>query len=204
MNKFTTLAASALVLSMALSAPAEARDGFYLAARGGLVWNNFNSKDDAVSETSQSNIGRANEYSGAIGYRYKFVRAEIEYIHRDDTDEPYDDENGVHTADLSVGSKSLMFNGYLDFLPNYWISPYIGGGLGVSKIEFTHTEVGALGGSDTWKKNRAFTWQAGAGVSIRLNKCLNIDTGYRYWTLGKILHAEVNAHEWYAGLRFTF
>ena len=204
MNKLAKLAAVALVSSFVLSPAAEARDGFYLAVRGGLVWNNFNSKDDAVTETSQSDVGRANEFSAAVGYRYKFFRGEFEFINRDDTDEPFHDTTGAHTADLSLGSTSYMFNGYIDFLPNYWISPFITGGIGWSKLEFTHKELGILGKTDKWKRSSAFTWQAGAGLSIRINKCLNIDTGYRYWTLGKIRSAEVNAHEWFAGLRFTF
>ena len=204
MNKFTKIAAIALASSVALSPVAEARDGFYLGLRGGLVWNNFNSKKDSVTEDSQSDIGRAQEFSAALGYRYKFFRGEFEFINRQDTDEAYIDETGDHTADLSVGSTSYMFNGYLDFLPYYWISPFITGGIGWSKLEFSHKEIGAVGKKSKWKRSSAFTWNAGAGLSIRINKCLNIDTGYRYWTLGKIKQAEVNAHEWFAGLRFTF
>ena len=204
MNKFSTIAASALVLSMTLAPTARARDGFYLAARGGLVWNNFNKKKDAVTEKSKTSIGRVEEFSAAIGYRYKFFRGEFEFINRADGDEDlYDPDDGHKIAELSLASNSYMFNGYVDFLPNYWISPFITGGLGWSKIELKNKDVGIFATTSKWKKS-SFTWQAGAGLSIRLNKCLNIDTGYRYWTLGKIRNGEVNAHEWFAGIRFTF
>ena len=104
---------------------------------------------------------------------------------------------------MSVKSESYMFNMYLDFMPNYWISPYIGGGIGMSKMELMNKNEGALAQEQTWEKN-AFTWQIGTGLTIRLNRCLNIDAGYRYYTLGKIEGAEVNTHEWYGGIRFTF
>jgi len=203
MKKIMTMAAAVMALSLLTSSVAEARDGFYLAARGGLTWNNLNAKDDPVTDDAFSDAGRVGMFSAAVGYRYKFFRGEFEFINRDDAEEPYIRNDGVHTYDVSVKSTSYMFNGYLDFLPNYWISPYIGGGIGWSKLELEHDLI--LGTShEKWKKSRAFTWQMGAGLSIRLNKCLNIDSGYRYFTLGKVRHAEVNAHEWYAGLRFTF
>lgn len=204
MKRMMMLAATALTLSMATAQIAEARDGFYLAARGGLTWNNFNSKDDPVTDSALSSIGRVKMFAGAVGYRYKFFRGEFEFINRDDAEEPYIDGDGDHLNDISVGSTSYMFNGYLDFLPNYWITPYISGGIGWSKLELVDQEVFVGGETNKYKKSHAFTWQMGAGLSIRLNKCLNIDTGYRYFTLGKIRHAEVNAHEWYAGVRFTF
>ena len=43
-----------------------------------------------------------------------------------------------------------------------------------------------------------------SGITIRLNKCLNFDGGYRYIDMGDIEQANVNAHEWYFGLRYTF
>ena len=198
-----SVAAIAMALSLMTATLAQARDGFYLAVRGGLTWNNFNSKDDPVTESALSSIGRVKMFSGAVGYRYRFFRGEFEFINRDDAEEPYIDSSGDHLNDLSVGSTSYMFNGYIDLLPNYWITPYISGGIGWSKLELVDKRI-IMGTTVRYKKSGAFTWQMGAGLSIRLNKCLNIDSGYRYFTLGKINHAEVNAHEWYAGIRFTF
>lgn len=200
MKKSLVLACSALAFGLALSSAAEARDGFYLTARGGMTWNNFNSKKDAVSDKKVTKLDHVGVYSGAVGYKYKYFRGEFEYVWRADAEEAITTE-GIHTADMTVSSKSYMFNAYLDFMPNYWISPYIGGGIGMSKLELEHDEVGPA--SQHWSKN-TFTWQMGAGLTIRLNRCLNIDAGYRYYTLGKIEESEVNTHEWYAGLRFTF
>ena len=202
MKKTLSIACSALALTLAMSTVAEARDGFYLAGRGGAAWNNFNSKKDSVTKDKKTKLDHVPMFSGALGYKYKYFRGEVEYIWRDDAEEKIEDM-GIYIGDMTLKSESFMFNAYIDFLPNYWISPYIGGGVGFSKIELTHKEDGADGQSNTWKDTK-FTWQMGAGLSIRINKCLNLDAGYRYYTLGKIENAEVNAHEWYGGIRFTF
>ena len=90
---------------------------------------------------------------------------------------------------------------YFDLMPNYWISPFVGGGIGYSQITYTNSSP-RLGQKTT--EDDKFSWQIGGGLTIRINKCLNIDGGYRYYTLGKIEEGEVNGHEWYAGIRFTF
>ena len=168
MKKALVTACSALALTVALSSVAEARDGFYLTARGGMTWNNLNTKDDAITAAKISDLDSVAMYSGAIGYKYRYFRAELEYVSRDDAEEDIV-SRGIHTSTATISSQSYMLNIYVDLMPNYWISPYFGGGL-----------------------------------SIRINKCLNIDGGYRYYTLGKIEGAEVNAHEWYGGIRYTF
>ena len=202
MKKGLVLACSAMALVFAMSSAAEARDGFYLTARGGMTWNNLNSKKDAVSEDKVSKLDHVGVYSGAIGYKYKYLRGEFEYVWRADAEEDISTD-GTGSGTMSVKSESYMFNMYLDFMPNYWISPYIGGGIGMSKMELMNKNEGSLAQEQTWEKN-TFTWQVGTGLTIRLNRCLNIDAGYRYYTLGKIEGAEVNTHEWYGGIRFTF
>ena len=141
-------------------------------------------------------------FSGAIGYKYRYFRGEVEYIWRKEGDEHITND-GMDGTTETVESKSLMFNAYIDFLPNYWISPYIGGGIGYSKIDWSDKPDGIFGQKKEYSGNK-FTWQLGAGLSIRINKCLNLDAGYRYFTLGKINNAEIDAHEWYGGIRFTF
>lgn len=202
MKKGLITACSALALVLAMSATAQARDGFYLTARGGMTWNNLNSKKDSVTADKVSKLDHVGVYGGAVGYKYGYLRAELEYVSRQDAEEEIT-TGGAHTSDMTVSSESYMANLYLDFMPNYWISPYVSGGIGMTQLEMTNKTVGAYGQSEKWEKD-SFTWQLGAGLTLRLNRCLNIDTGYRYYTLGKIENAEVNAHEWYAGIRFTF
>lgn len=200
MKKGLALASMGLAFGLLASTVAEARDGFYLTARGGRTWMNINSKDDDVNKKPDLEFPSVAMYSGAIGYKYKYFRGEIEYIVRDDTEEKEYDSFGGLAATTNVSADSIMFNAYIDFMPNYWFSPYITGGVGYSEIKYEFDD----GDGKTTIDDDKFSWQAGAGLTLRINKCLNIDGGYRYYTLGKIKEGEVNGHEWYAGIRFTF
>ena len=200
MKKGLVLACVGMALCLVTSTVAQARDGFYLTARGGRTWMNLNDKDDAVSKKSELSFNSVAMYSAAIGYKYKYFRGEVEYVVRDDAQEETYNVMGSLSSTSTVEANSIMLNAYIDFMPNYWISPYITGGIGYSEITFTFD-----GTHDEYSiDENKFSWQAGAGLTLRINKCLNIDGGYRYYTLGKIEEGEVNGHEWYVGIRFTF
>ena len=129
MKKTLSIACSALALMLATSSVAEARDGFYLSGRGGMAWNRLNSKRDSSTKKKITKLDHVPMYSGAVGYKYKYFRGEVEYIWRKEGEEHITND-GMEGTTETVESKSLMFNAYIDFLPNYWISPYIGGGIG--------------------------------------------------------------------------
>ena len=202
MKKGLGLTCIIMALGLFTSSIAEARDGFYLTARGGKTWMNLNNSEDSVNTKADLSFDPVTMYSGAIGYKYKYFRGEIEYVVRDGASEDvYSTLTGGISSTSEVEASSIMLNAYIDFMPNYWISPYINGGIGYSEITYTVTDVGY--GKNEYDDNK-FSWQVGAGLTLRINKCLNIDGGYRYYTLGKIEEGEVNGHEWYVGLRFTF
>lgn len=206
MKKSYLMMASALVLTMAAAATAEARDGFYIAARGGYTDFNVNSKKDSAADKAKVELDSGWHMSGALGYKYGYFRVEGEYIYRDKSDDEYKSPgalspNAYHKTVLE--SDSFMANAYLDIMPNYWISPYITGGIGLTRLDF---ETYDMPGHSDLEKDSAdnFTWQVGAGLSLRINRCLNLDAGYRYIDMGEIDDADINAHEWYGGLRYTF
>ncbi|MBS4773170.1 MAG: porin family protein [Proteobacteria bacterium] len=205
MNKTYLTMASALVLTMAVAATAEARDGFYIAARGGYTDYNVNNKEDNLSTSAKVELSGVWNVSGAIGYKKGYFRVEGEYIYRDNSDDEYEYTSTAHKTILD--SDSFMANVYLDIMPNYWISPYITGGIGISRLDLETYDIPLGGGmrSDVESNSKDnFTWQMGAGLSLRINRCLNLDAGYRYIDMGEIDDADMNAHEWYGGLRYTF
>jgi len=201
MNKIFATATSALVLTIATTNIAEARDGFYLAARGGYSDYNLNDKDDASVDDSRLEFGGTWNVSGALGYKYKYFRVEAEYIYRNDFDEHYQD-SPFHKYNVDISSDSLMLNAYLDLMPNYWISPYISGGIGITRLEVNHKNI-ISGTKYSWDEDN-FTWTVGGGISLRLNRCTNFDMGYRYMDMEELTYGEFTSHEWYAGLRYTF
>ena len=205
MKKTYLMMASALVLTMA-AATAEARDGFYIAARGGYTDFNVNNKEDSVADKAKVELGSGWHASGAIGYKKGYFRIEGEYIYRDSSDDEYSYGTAGAGHKTILDSDSFMANAYLDIMPNYWISPYFTGGIGLTRMDFETYDFapsGARSDVETSSDNN-FTWQIGAGLSLRINRCLNLDAGYRYIDMGEIDDADINAHEWYGGLRYTF
>ncbi len=202
MTKKFLMAASALVLaSFVTVSAAEARDGLYLSVKGGRTNPNMNSKKDSFYDKAAIDFDDVWFVSGAFGYRWKYFRAELEYTYRDDYSERVAGTLPGTMREASLEAQSYMVNGYIDLMPNYILSPYISGGLGYTDLTMTTRATG--GNPRSWDENN-FTWSLGGGLSIRLNKCLNFDFGYRYLDMGSIDEAEVNAHEYYAGLRYTF
>ena len=205
MKKTLVTLASALVMTTALASNASARDGVYLAVRGGWSDYNMNKDSDSTTTTARADFGDTWMVSGALGYRYKFFRIEAEYIHRGDEEDSfkYNDGYADRERKSSLESDSYMANAYIDILPNYWISPYISGGIGMTSLSLTNEDPGGLSVQESHDKDN-FTWTAGGGLTLRLNRCLNIDFGYRYFSFGKLEESNVNAHEYYGGLRYTF
>ncbi|MBR2034195.1 MAG: porin family protein [Alphaproteobacteria bacterium] len=201
MKKILATTASALVLSLAVSGVAEARDGFYVAVRGGYSDYNLNDKDDSSADSARIELSSTWHVSGAVGYKYKYFRVEGEYIHRKDADDTYKDgAYSEYKADIKSGS--WMLNAYFDLMPNYWISPYVAGGIGITNLEVEHENT-AGSYRKSWDEDN-FTWMVGAGLSLRINRCLNLDFGYRYMDMKEITYGEFTAHEWYGGLRYSF
>ncbi len=206
MKKIFFMALSAALFSTVISATASARDGAYLAIRAGSVNENMNSDDDSVYDDNRLDFDYVWFVSGAVGYRWNYWRAELEYTYRNDFDDNI--PSGIHPdvfSHMVLKSKSVMANAYFDFMPNYVISPYISGGIGWTYLEMeekSHT-FGLVQPAQSFDETN-FTWSLGAGLTIRINKCINIDGGYRYIDMGEIEHANINAHEVYGGIRYTF
>ena len=202
MQKKLFTIASALLLSTAIAGSAAARDGWYFAVRGGVTNSNLNdvSEDSTTTATADIDFDNVWMMSGAVGYRYSYFRAELEYSYHED----HDETSPSGKSGTEFGSQNLMLNGYIDFMPNYVISPYISGGIGWAKVKMdTFYTAGSARQEDNNDVNN-FAWSVGAGLTVRINKCLNLDGGYRYIDMGDIDSANVNAHEWYFGLRYTF
>ncbi len=207
MKKTLLAATSAMVLAISTVSSASAKDGFYLAVRGGNTNFNLNNKKDASTDSAREDYGDTWHVAGALGYKYKYFRLEGEYTFRNNIDDNYENiVSGNITSDRNVklDADTFLVNAYVDLMPNYWISPYIAGGIGLSRLKLESHVINGAGSPETSEKDTTFTWMLGAGLSLRLNRCLNLDAGYRYVDMGELGHAEFTLHEVYGGLRFTF
>ena len=80
---------------------------------------------------------------------------------------------------------AVMFNGFWYPYPNWKMSPYLGAGLGFTKISWNNirsTDVsGILDDSDN-----VFTYQLIIGGSYKISSQLSLDVDYRYFAPGDI------------------
>lgn len=199
------LTASALVLGMSISTAANADcNGIYLGVRGGIVKHDY-------SKSSSFNMKGLDKkkfmMSGAIGYRYNYWRTELEYVWRDRN--KWEKSTGTGGGNkLGFKSYSYMWNNYIDFAPYYWISPYVSGGLGFTKLKYTASTYNSWGSysQTSWFNNTPtkFTWSLGGGLTVKVTNRFNVDAGYRYYDMGSIHKMGVHAHEIYGGLRYVF
>ncbi len=199
------LGASALVLGMTVASAANADcNGIYLGVRGGIVDYNYSkSSGTRLKELDKKKLMLA----GAIGYRYNYWRTELEYVWRDKNKWHKSTGTGGGSR-LSFESYSYMWNNYIDFAPYYWLSPYVGAGIGWTKMKFNSTSYNAFGEWDdnAWFNHTPtkFTWSLGGGLTVKVTNRFNVDAGYRYYDMGSIHKMDVHAHEIYGGVRYVF
>jgi opacity protein-like surface antigen len=230
--------------------PVEFGTGWYI--RGDLGYAN-DSLPPLSSDLSQYlSSARTSSLIAGLGFGYKFtnwLRSDLTLDYRKtisaagqgaskqcttglygsppiDSETVYDDCTPYYAS--SIRRWDLMANLYADIGTWYGITPYIGGGVGLSLTRATSsshwymsngnpyhvTTDGFYFNWDTYNSDLRyqFAWALMAGVSYPLMDHLLIDVGYRYINLGtlpsiadqsgQIVNKSMNAHELRVGLRY--
>lgn len=193
----TVVSAAALTLGMAGSAQAGC-DGLYMAVRGGVINHNIGDNEETFGKRLE--VDDNSLIAGiALGYRYGYLRTELEYTWREKTD-----HKTGSTIKSETETDSYMWNVYLDLSPYTMFTPYLMAGIGMTNIDlhdkFTSSSVTRR---ESYSENN-FTWALGGGLSAQVTTRINVDLGYRFWHMGDIEHASVRAHEFYLGARYVF
>lgn len=160
--------------------------------------------------------------SVALGLKTQLIkgslRTEIEYNRNADAKKKHIGEDNDR-YETKLKSEAFMLNAYYDIETNLMPTPYIGAGIGISRLKgsYSYDDYPSVNGSI---KHTNLAWQIGTGVSYDINKNTTVDFGYRYIDYGsfsktsteKISGIDVNvkdeiesrAHEIMLGLRYTF
>ncbi len=217
--------------------PAMAESGLYGAIRGGAaLFKDQNFSGQIVEFDSNFDTGFA--LSGAVGYDFEgALRAEAEVSHRsfdirgtfaDHTQAfvPCGEFPGNPCLDPNTrgdtAGLSFMVNVYADFAPDSSWNPYLGVGVGVTRINL---DLGVLARHNDGDSGRfaiiddnhtTFAYQGAAGLGYRLSESITLTLGYRYFrTLDFKLAARTNfntvkyklafeSHNIEGGVRFRF
>jgi len=197
----------ALLLSSSIGA--FAADGkAYVGASAGL----FMLEDSKLTNnggTATGSFDTGYTVSGAVGYAFgNGLRLEGE-ISRRGADFDKIAERGF--ADVKVDSEvhatSFMANAFFDIKSQSIVTPYFGGGIGISNVGIGR---GKVQGTTVWDSDddTVFAYQVGAGVGFDLTKNVTLDLGYRYFATEKakfeFTDAEVASHNVTVGVRYLF
>ena len=210
----SSLLAAAACLYGAAPASAQGDTGFYL--EGNLGYGFPDSVDVSASGVEgKVELKDAFVFGGALGYRFPWVRLELNGSYRKfDTDKVKTQNQSVSgngDATAAVG----LFNLYLDPDLGVPVHPYLGGGVGGAYVKLDTGDDALLRVDD---EAGAFAWNLAAGVSYDITKHVTLSAGYRYLrfegTDFSASVAGVNAdgvdvddvisHEILIGLRYTF
>ena len=191
---------AALLLTLPTISVAVDLDGYYITAKGGVsktsdtgettFVNQFN-----LSRTMQNeDLGTGSAFGFSVGkYLTNSFRLEIEAIKR--TGYEYDTPFVQFTNnafEANIQTEALFVNGFYDFQPfsmsNTAITPYLGGGVGISKNKMGTTDVilNGIPNGQTVDGNtiHQFAYKLSAGTLVSLTEQLSLDVNYQYVNLG--------------------
>jgi opacity protein-like surface antigen len=131
--------------------------------------------------------------------------------------------SGFSSETAKIDVLTMLVNGYVDIGTWAGFTPYLGAGVGVSRVSTSSIKYsnpdgtsGRYPGDSTWN----FSWALMAGGSYAIDQNWAIDAGYRYLNIGdaysksfstggvnpsrKIAYKDLQAHEFRVGVRYTF
>lgn len=245
MNKILLLAGVCCLMPLDLKA---AEFTPYVSAKMAAIWNrNTVHMDDYLDpaivpfagnalETTKTKVNRWRfGTSMAIGLKTKLcnndgLRAEVEYNYRkpsvrsthlaETVNVGLFDVNSLEATKTKISSDSVMMNIYYDFNTGTRFIPYLGAGLGVTKLKATFKSFDTddfsaeYNGSGLSRSKNNLSWNVSAGVGYMLTNNLTFDAGYRYVDNGSIsmyyqdysgkVSVDSKSHEFMLGLRYEF
>ncbi len=200
---------------LAATSAAEAKDGFYLDAKGGATFlQNVEGAAGGFIGDADTEIGFLG--SAAAGYAVDIpqtggtFRGEIEVAYRENDVEELDLSGFILDVDGDITSKAIMFNAFYDFdLGSGW-RPYFGAGLGATEVEMDfETNVAQVVGD----KETVVAYQVSVGFGYQIVESVTISLGYRFFgtdeieledSLGNRFETDYNAHTIEGGIRIVF
>jgi OmpA-OmpF porin, OOP family len=219
------LAIGLALASTALASPALARDDqWYVGVDGGaMIVEDLNLDIGTLNDAATIDTDKGYDFGGIVGYDFGGFRLESEVSYREaDVDRFTSGTRQITTSSGALApagsypvagdanALSFMVNGLLDFGDDDGIQGFVGGGVGVARID-VQTVLGApswLDDSDT-----GFAWQALAGVRAPLSDSWDVGLKYRFFNadnvglvdrLGRAVSTRFRSHSIMGSLVYNF
>jgi len=191
----------ALLLTLPTIAVAIDLEGYYITAKGG-VSKTFNTGETSFNVPAglftlqNEDLGTGSAFGFSVGkYLTNSFRLELEAIKRTG----YEYDARVSTAGLTsvteeakIQTEAVFINGFYDFQPftmsNTAITPYLGGGVGISRNKMgtsvQHNNGLPTGTTFNGDSINQFAYKFSAGTLVSLTEQLSLDVNYQYVNLG--------------------
>ncbi len=191
---------TALLLTLSTMAVAIDLEGFYITAKGGAsktfntgVTTQTNSGGGIFTQQNED-LGTGSAFGFSVGkYLTNSFRLELEAIKRTGYEfDARDTSRPRFTDEAKIQTEALFINGFYDFQPftmsNTAITPYLGGGVGISRNKMGTTVFRSNGvpsgttiDGDTINQ---FAYKLSAGTLVSITEQLSLDVNYQYVNLG--------------------
>jgi len=193
---------AALLLTLPTISVAVDLDGYYITAKGGVSKTSdtgettFDAAGGGLRTFENEDLGTGSAFGFSVGkYLTNSFRLELEAIKRTG----YEYDALITTVGLTnnafeanIQTEALFVNGFYDFQPfsmsNTAITPYLGGGVGISKNKMGTTDVivNGIPNGQTVDGNtiHQFAYKLSAGTLVSLTEQLSLDVNYQYVNLG--------------------
>jgi len=165
--------------STAIATPSFARDDAWYIEGGFGAMIVEDSKFDIAGLNNAASLDSHYGYDGgvSIGYDFGAFRLETEGSFRRAESDEYSTAVGTFRDRGHASALSAMINGLLDFGADDGIQGFVGGGVGVARVNY-RSGLRDLGTTPFNDSDTGFAWQALAGVRAPITN--NIDLGLKY------------------------
>ena len=175
-------------------------EGYYITAKGGAskTFNtgttSFNFANGVLATLQNEDLGTGSAFGFSVGkYLTNSFRLELEAIKR--TGYEYDARRitvTFVTEEAKIETHALFINGFYDFQPfslkSTSITPYLGGGVGISrnKMGTTVQHINGIPDGNTFSGDtiNQFAYKLSVGTLVSLTEQLSLDVNYQYVNLG--------------------
>jgi len=194
----------------------ELMSGWYLR---GDVGYRFTSGGPSAANVTSEKYTNTIEGGLGFGYKYQWFRADLTYDFSSPTRVTATTSAATNQPQYTarISTQVLLANAYIDFGTWSGFTPYLGGGVGVSRLQASHyadtADPIAVTGVG---QQQNFAWAAMAGVAYQVAPNWMVDVGFRHLHLGDVSSVDagvvtsvaafrnLSANEARVGVRYLF
>jgi len=187
--------------STALAAPALARDGqWYVEVDGGaMILEDIDFDIGALNNAATIDSDVGYDFGGIVGYDFGGFRLEAEASFREadpdsvattvriptNTGNLVQGRSGTFDAAGDTNALAFMINGMLDFGADDGLQGFVGGGVGVARVDVDNS-INSVGPGFLDDSDTGFAWQAIAGVRAPLSDNWDVGVKYRFFNADSV------------------